>query len=81
MYYVPYVNDFVVFENTPEVKLEDMPLADNPINLTDWATDISASGTPIATNNLPTATRSPSTFHYGNTSESLSHLSFEELAK
>ena len=23
MYYVPYVNDFVVFENTPEVKLED----------------------------------------------------------
>lgn len=81
MYYVPYVNDFVVFENTPEVKLEDMPLADNPINITDWATDISASGTPIVTNNLPTATRSPSTFHYGNTSESLSHLSFEELAK
>lgn len=78
--YVPYLNDFVTYESAPKVELI-MPLMEKPKDITNWASYINENGTPIVSNNLPTATRSTITYNVPTNSEDLSSLSFEDLIK
>lgn len=87
--YDPLTNNFVTYESAPTPKVElKMPLIENPVDITDWASHINERGTPIVSSNLPTATRSNPVYRVPDItsenksdSEDLSSLSFEDLVK
>lgn len=80
--YVPYLDNFTIYkpvevENT-ELKL---PLLDDPLDISDWATRITDSGTPVVQDNTPHAYRSNKTSYSTPVSADTSsaNLTFEEL--
>lgn len=87
--YDPFTSNFVTYESasTPKVELK-MPLIEDPIDITDWASHVNEKGTPIISSNLPIATRSNPVYSVTDISsknesfsEDLSSLSFEDLIK